>query len=377
MVVTPRGTKTFRYNYRINKRRETLTIGRYGDGGISLSDARELCLNAKRSLALGVSPALDKQRNKHGFVNFKTFGAASEYWFAKNSATGITHPIIRRVYDQEIAPYWKDRSLTEISPRDLWILCLSIRRRGEASTAVLAHNLVKRVFRFARYYGVRSENPAVGVKVSSVPKFSQKNRVLSPLEIGIMFRELPHVAWDPTIKLALRLIFLTLVRTSEFLGAVWSEVDFNNAVWIVPKERMHHRKSHNVYLSKQVLEILAALKVCAGGSKYLLPSKFDRDEPMSRSSFSGLAKSLVKRAEEKQLLLEKFSMADLQRTGAVMLSELGFNSDWIAKCVAHGGGRSSRIIYSDAEYEHQRCHMLQEWANTVDAWREGRRTRPS
>lgn len=246
VVVTPKGTKTFRYDYRINKRRKTLTIGRYGVGGTSLSEARELCLSAKRSIALGESPALDKQRNKHGFVDFKTFGAAAEYWFAKNSATGITHPIIRKVYDQEVAPYWKERALTEIGPRDLWMLCLGIRRRGESSTAVLAHNFVKRVFRLARYYGVQSENPAVGIKVSSAPKFSQTNRVLSPLEIGIMFRELPNVAWDPTIKLAFRLIFLTLVRTSECLGAVWSEVDFKNAVWIVPKERMRHRKLHNV-----------------------------------------------------------------------------------------------------------------------------------
>ncbi|MGE8637982.1 MAG: Arm DNA-binding domain-containing protein [Achromobacter sp.] len=38
-VVSPKGTITFRYDYRINGRRETLTIDRYGFGGISLTEA--------------------------------------------------------------------------------------------------------------------------------------------------------------------------------------------------------------------------------------------------------------------------------------------------------------------------------------------------
>ncbi len=41
VIVSPKGTITFRYDYRINGRRETLTIGRYGFGGISLAEARE------------------------------------------------------------------------------------------------------------------------------------------------------------------------------------------------------------------------------------------------------------------------------------------------------------------------------------------------
>ena len=45
VTVSPANTVTFRYDYRLNGRRETLTIGRYGPGGISLATARELLLN--------------------------------------------------------------------------------------------------------------------------------------------------------------------------------------------------------------------------------------------------------------------------------------------------------------------------------------------
>lgn len=37
MTVSKTGTITFRYNYRLNGRRETLTPGRYGPSGISLA----------------------------------------------------------------------------------------------------------------------------------------------------------------------------------------------------------------------------------------------------------------------------------------------------------------------------------------------------
>lgn len=71
------------------------------------------------------------------------------------------------------------------------------------------------------------------------------------------------------------------------------------------------------------------------------------------------------------LPLEPFTVHDLRRTGSTLLNEIGFNRDWIEKCLAHEDGRSSRSIYNKAEYADQRCHMLQEWANMVDAWIDG------
>lgn len=60
VTVSPVGTVTFRYDYRLNGRRETLTIGRYGPAGISLALAREKLIDAKKAVAQGKSPALEK-----------------------------------------------------------------------------------------------------------------------------------------------------------------------------------------------------------------------------------------------------------------------------------------------------------------------------
>jgi len=189
--------------------------------------------------------------------------------------------------------------------------------------------------------------------------------------------ELEHVPTLPTIRLGLRLILLTMVRKSELLDATWDEVDFENAVWSIPKERMKRGKAHNVYLSRQSLDIVIALKTCAANSRYVLPSRYDADAPMSKATFNRVTMAVVERATKKGLPLEPFTVHDLRRTGSTLLNELGFNSDWIEKCLAHEEGRSSRGVYNKAEYEQQRRHMLQEWADIIDAWAQGRKHTPT
>nr|WP_246130875.1 hypothetical protein [Nitrospirillum amazonense] len=66
----------------------------------------------------------------------------------------------------------------------------------------------------------------------------------------------------------------------------------------------------------------------------------------------------------------------MRRTGSTLLNELDLNSDWIEKCLAHEDDRSSRRVYNKAEYQVQRRHMMQEWAEIVDAWVEGRKHTP-
>ena len=64
VVVQPSGAIVFRLDYRLNGRRETVHLGKYARDGISLARARELCLDAKRMIAEGRSPAIEKQREK-------------------------------------------------------------------------------------------------------------------------------------------------------------------------------------------------------------------------------------------------------------------------------------------------------------------------
>ncbi|MDR3437349.1 tyrosine-type recombinase/integrase [Telmatospirillum sp.] len=376
LIVQPSGTIVFRFDYRMNGRRETLTLGRYGATGISLARAREKLIDAKRALMEGRSPAQEKQREKRRLKEAKSFDEFAERWFQEGRMADSTKAMRRSIYERDILSKFRNRLLTEITPDDLRNLCAKVKERGAPATAIHVRDIVKQIFGFAILHGEKVANPADDVGPTSIATFVPKDRALSPAEIRIMLGQLEHVPTLPTIRLGMKLFLLTMVRKSELQDATWDEVDFENAVWSIPKERMKRSKAHNVYLSQQAIDIFIALKTCAGNSRYVLPSRYDADAPMSRATFNRITTAVVVRAKKEGLPLEPFTVHDLRRTGSTLLNELGFNSDWIEKCLAHEDGRSSRGVYNKAEYEHQRRHMMQEWSNLIDAWVAGRKYAP-
>ena len=282
----------------------------------------------------------------------------------------------RAIFERDILPTFRNRLLTEIVSDDVRTLCAKVKDRGAPATAVHVRDIIKLVYSFAILHGEKVPNPAAEVGPASIATFVPKDRSLSPAEIRIMLKQIEQVPTLPTIRLGMKLFLLTMVRKSELQDATWDEVDFENAVWTIPKERMKRSKAHKLYLSRQVLDIMIALKTCAGNSRFLLPSRYDADAPMSRATFNRVTYSVVERAKREGLPLESFTVHDLRRTESTLLNELGFNSDWIEKCLAHEDGRSSRGVYNKAEYEMQRRHMMQEWSDIVDAWFEGRKYVP-
>ncbi|MET3108262.1 integrase [Oxalobacteraceae bacterium GrIS 2.11] len=377
VTVSTAGTVTFRYDYRINSRRETLTIGRYGPGGLSLARAREKCIDAKRAVSEGQSPAQEKQREKRRLSDAKTFQEFTDEWYEGARMADSTRSMRKSILDRDILPVFKSRLLSEISPDDLRDLCDKVKGRGAPATAIHVRDIIKQIYGFAILHGEKVANPADDVGPSSIATFVARDRALSPSEIRIMLKQLEYVASYPTIKLGLRLILLTLVRKGELIHATWDEIDFENALWTIPKARMKASKAHNIYLSQQALDIMIALRTCAGGSRYLLPSRYDGDKCMSNATLNRVGQIVVERSKAKGLPIENFTVHDLRRTGSTILNELGFNSDWIEKCLAHEDGRSSRGIYNKAEYAEQRRHMLQEWADMVDAWVAGESHTPT
>jgi len=375
--VTTSGSITFRYDYRLHGRRETLTIGKYGPSGLSLARAREKCLDARRAVAEGLSPAQEKQREKRRVLEAKSFGEFGERWFKEAPMADSTRAMRRSIFERDLLPAFRNRLLSEITPDDLRALCSKIKGRGAPATAIHVRDILKQIYGFAILHGEKVRNPADEVGPASIATFVAKDRALTPTEIRIMLKQLEHVPTLPTIRLGLKLILLTMVRKSELQDATWDEVDFENAVWSIPKERMKRSKAHNVYLSEQSLDILIALKTCAGNSRFLLPSRYDADAPMSRATFNRITTAVAERAKNEGLPLEPFTVHDLRRTGSTLLNELGFNRDWIEKALAHEDSRSSRGVYNKAEYEPQRRHMLQEWADMVDAWVDGRKRAPT
>ncbi|NBM04508.1 tyrosine-type recombinase/integrase [Proteus sp. G2671] len=367
VAVTKNGVISFRYDYRFNGRRETVTFGRYSADGITLAEARAELIEAKRLLNAGISPASKKrdgiESKKIGTV-FKdyTVNFLNDAQYADS-----TRAMKEAIIEKEIYPVFGKLQLEEITTPRLRALCEKIKDRGAKATALQVREIVGSVFTYAIDRGYEISNPADAIKASSIGTFQARERAMSPKEIGILFRELENYSCYPTLKIAVKFVLITLVRKSEFTHATWDEIDFKNRQWVIPKGRMKGRKEHVIYLSDQAMDILTGMKVCAMGSNYLMPGRYDIKKPLSNAALNNVIDGTVKRINEKGIEFEPVTVHDLRRTASTLLHEAGYNSDWIEKCLAHVQN-GVRAVYNKAEYAEQRRKMLQEWADMVDEW---------
>ncbi|ERT89629.1 hypothetical protein P041_03145 [Brucella sp. 04-5288] len=367
VAITPAGSISFRYNYSIHGRQETITFGRYGVGGITLAEARERLGEAKKMIAAGKSPAKEKARDKARVKDAETFGAWAEKWLRGYQMSETTRNMRRGTYERDLKPKFGNRKLIEITHEDLRALTDAIVEQGRPSTAVVCREIMMLVFRWAIERGQKVENPADLVRPSTIVKFEPRDRALTPEEIGLMYQYMERIGTPPSIRAAAKLLLLTMVRKSELTNATWSEINFIDALWTIPKERMKRRNPHLVFLSRQVLEIFTALKTFAGGSEYVLPSRYDSDLPMSSATLNQVLTLTYRLAQKEGQSLGKFGPHDLRRTASTLLHEAGYNTDWIEKCLAHEQ-KGVRAVYNKAEYRDQRRAMLQDWADMIDEW---------
>lgn len=367
VAVTASGSVSFRFNYRINGRQETLTFGLFGTSGITLGEAREKLSEAKKLIAAGKSPAREKSRDKARVNAGETFGAWAEKWLAVHQMADSTRDMRRSVYVREVKPKFENVKLLEISHEDVRIMADAIVARGAPATAVHAREIVMMVFRYAITKGQQVSNPADLVPPTSIARFEPKDRALSPEEIRLFYRYMDRIGTSPSIRASAKLLLLTMLRKSEMTQGEWTEVNFAEGTWVIPAERMKRRNSHVVYLSRQALDILIALKTLAGGSRFILPSRYDIDNHMSSATLNQVLTLTFKLAQKDGQNLEKFGPHDLRRTASTLLHEAGYNTDWIEKCLAHEQ-KGVRAVYNKAEYREQRTAMLQDWADMIDRW---------
>ena len=367
VAVTPAGSISFRFNYRIGTRQETLTIGRYGPDGITLGEARDRLYEARKMVAEGKSPMREKSREKARINAGESFGAWAEKWLELHQMADSTRDMRRSVYLRDVKLKFGNLRLTEITHEDVRNVAEAIVARGAPATAVHVREIIMLVYRFAISKGQQVSNPADLVAPTSIARFVPRDRALTPSEIRLFYRYLERIGTSPSIRSAARLLLLTMLRKSEMTKGEWSEVSFSDRIWTIPGERMKSRKPHLVFLSNQALDILVALKTMAGGSRFILPSRYDIDSPMSSATLNQVLTLTYKLAQKEGQSLGKFGPHDLRRTASTLLHEAGYNTDWIEKCLAHEQ-KGVRAVYNKAEYREGRTAMMQDWADMIDRY---------
>lgn len=164
--------------------------------------------------------------------------------------------------------------------------------------------------------------------------------------------------------LALKLLALTWVRTTELRNMRWSEIAGD--LWVIPAGKMKRRRDHVVPLSTQALSLLKTLKERAGRSEYVFPANHRMDRPMSENAILYL---LYRMGYKGRMTGHGF-----RSIASTWANERGYPSDAIERQLAHAPEDKTRAAYNRAQYLDQRRTMLQVWADWLDLQLQSGRT---
>lgn len=400
VVVSPSGSKSFRYDYRLSGRRETLTIGRhepiarhaqrshlaYGMD-VTLEEARLLLARARVDVSSGRSPARAKVEQRSEVADAMSFGRWATRYFefksdAKSGAERLadsTLSLRRSIYDRILVGPFGKLNLDEIKPVALGELLDRVKTDRGPGPAVHARELVLQVYRFATGKGVDVANPAEALARKAYATFIPRERNLSRHEIKALLDGLEKTGTAPTLRLAVRFLLLTGVRKGEFIGATWSEVDWDRAQWLIPAERMKAGKPHTVYLAEQALDILITLRTCFPSSSFVHPSRYDSSEPISQATLNRTIAATVDRINQGRTQDQEpflpVSVHDLRRTFSSRLNDALFPETLIEACLAHRKKDQVAAAYNHARLSGPRRVLMQVWADMLDCWMRGESAR--
>ena len=151
LYVSANGARSWRYDYRIAGKRETLVIGQYPDKG--LAEARDEHKGARKAVAKGESPARAKQVEKIASrgAAADTFAGNAEEWFRRKfvSRSASWRANVRRWLDRDILPAIGSKPIAAITAADVLALLRKMESADMARSAEYARQIVAQVFQFA------------------------------------------------------------------------------------------------------------------------------------------------------------------------------------------------------------------------------------
>jgi integrase len=389
LVVQPSGLKSWALRYRRKSDGKSIkhTLGSYP--AISLKDARSAATELRAEIERGGDPhgtkiATRKQRE----AGTDTFEAAARryvatYQFKRCKSWEWAARMLGLVVDPDearepkqcpplvvikdgsrdasgrrrlsLADRWGDRRLADITGSEI---AAAIEGVGERAP-ILAnriHAVVAAFFKWAASQNVRlvATSPCIGL--TRPTRETSRDRVLDDGELRKVWAasgELGH----PYAGIV-RLLVLTGQRRGEIGDLRWSEVDLENRLLRLPRERTKNGRAHDVPLSP------AALAIIAGLPKLVEVERVFTIRRRPIASFSRMKEQLDARSG-----VTDWTLHDIRRTVASGLQRLGVRLEVTESVLNHASGSTGGIvgIYQRHDYATEKRDALQRWADHVDA----------
>lgn len=370
LEVRPNGSKLWRYRYRIGGKENLFAVGDYP--AMSVTEARGERESARKLVKQGIHPSHQRRTEtlRRSIEAESTFQAVAEIWIKENGAHWSEN--YRRQIDQRLRgdafPYIGALPIKSVVPAHIKDVLKRVERRGSPAGAKLLKTWIGGVFRYAAGELLVDTDPTWPLRNSiKVPK-TKHIAHLTAKEIPAFLQAIERVQGEYATKIAVQLLWLTLVRTVELRCAEWNEFDLEAGLWEVPAERMKMREPHVVPLSAQAVGLLQALKPLSGRWKYVFPGRKDREQPLTHEAI----RDVFNRAG----YAGKFTPHGVRSTFSTYFNEAGVDHDVIELSLAHAERNKVRSAYNHAKKIDQRRQLMQQWANLTDAWRQGAKVVP-
>jgi integrase len=377
LLVNLDGARYWRMDYRFAGARRTLAFGKYPE--VTLAEARDRRLAARKLLDQGIDPGQEKKERVRAQqeVNSNTFEKLAREWHANKLPTwsaATARDTIRRL-EIDIFPAIGALPIGSVKHQHIIAALRKIESRGAHEIAHRIKATCARVFSYASQQGIENRNPAADMK-----------DVLRPVKAGhfaaISADELPAFLaamekndarlFKPT-RIALRLMMLVFVRTSELIETPWSEIDLNAGEWVIPWHRMKRGKltvnpdttDHHVCLSRQAIDLLRELHALTGGSTYLFPNQRDPSKPMSNGA---ILMALKRMGYQNKMTGHGFRALAM----STIKERLGYRHEVVDRQLAHAQKDKVAAAYDRAQFLAERRIMMQAWADFIDGVLRGK-----
>lgn len=370
LLVTPNGSRGWRYRYRFAGREKLISLGVYPKTG--LQKARDKRKEVEQQHADGLDPSVVRQekRSQEKAARLNTFAAAiwewSDRYHTKTGAAKSTKVRNERIVKYLVVSLGKT-AVAEITRPAVLSTAERIEKEHGTETAHRALSLARLFFEHLAVKGMITGDPTVGVRQELGEVIDKpRSAIVEPKKIGQLLRDIWNYQGQPATIAALKLLAHTFLRPGELRQATWSEIDFESAEWIIPtarlKQRRAHPEPHLVPLSDQVLGILQELHQITGPDGFVFPST-RKGRPLSENAFRVALLNLGYDGNTHHA-------HGFRKLASTRLHALNFDSRIIEKQLAHAvPGVAGK--YNTYDYAAERRDMLQSWSDHLDSLRKG------
>jgi len=366
LLVTPAGGKWWRFKYRFDGKEKLLSLGVYPD--VSLKDARDRRDEARRLLADGIDPGMNRKAQKAARIErgANSFEVVAREWYAKHSAAWVGshgNRILRR-FERDIFPWIGGRPIAEVTAPELLAAVRRIESRGALETAHRALGNCGQVFRYAIATGRAVRDPAADLRGALPPvKGEHFAAITEPKRVAELLRAIDGYAGTLTVRCALRLAPLVFVRPGELRKAEWADIDLDASEWRYTVTKTG--TAHIVPLSQQSVDILRELHPLTGHGRYVFPGARSNGRPMSENAILAAMRRMGIGKDE----MSGHGFRAMART--ILDEVLGFRPDFIEHQLAHAVRDPNGRAYNRTAHLSERRKMMQAWGDYLDKLKAG------